>query len=395
MATNTKKTKKVRRIYLDYAASTPVRREVRSLARELLRAHHANPSSIHSEGVATRVNIDSARERSARVLGASLHEIYFTSSATEALNIAITGVVRAAKKNVPRPHVITSAIEHPAILETLRALAREGADVTELIPDANGIVQASELRASLKKETVLLAFSLVNAQMGAIFPVDDCVKEMRLFRKRHEPISRYPYLLLDATQAPLCIPLNVQKLHADLLVLDGGKIGGLVGSGLLYLRRGVNILPIMFGGGQERGLRPGTENLLAIETLATALEFAQREAGDFAQAVGIFSSSFIRGVLEHIPGSICNGSEKTRAPHIVSMCFPGIDAEWLVIQLDSRGIRVSRGSACKSAAKNTPHALHSINPECAKSSVRFSFGKETTLKEIETTIRTLKEFVAR
>jgi cysteine desulfurase len=388
-------TKKHKRIYLDYAASTPVRKEVRSLAFELLNAHHANPSSIHSEGVAARARIDAARERSARVLGASSHEIYFTSNATEALNIAITGVVRAAKKNVAHPHVITSTIEHPAILETVRALKGEGVEVTELIPDTTGCIRASDIGESLKKETVLLAFSLVNAGMGTLFSVEGCAKELRRFRKKNAAHNAHPYLLLDATQAPLYFPLNVQKLHADLLVLDGGKIGGLVGSGLLYLRRGVHIEPILFGGGQERGLRPGTENLLGIETFATALFLAQSEATALAKTVGALSQLFTRRVLESVPNAKRNGTEKNSTPHIVSICFPGIDAEWLVIYLDAHGIRVSRGSACKDASKDDRNAPHSRNPECSRSSVRFSFGKETTLEEIETTVGILKEFMNR
>jgi len=378
-------------MYLDYAARAPVREEVLSLVSELL-SMSANPSSIHSEGVTVRARIESARGRTARVLGSSSEEIFFTSGATEALNLAIMGVVRAARKEEnPRPHVITSAIEHPAILETLRALAREGVEVTELIPDARGVISASELRASLKKETVLLAFSLVNAEMGVIFPVKDCAKEIRLFRKKHESTSAYPYLLLDATQAPLYFPLDVRKLHADLLVLDGGKIGGLTGSGLLYLRRGAEILPIMFGGGQERGIRPGTENLLAIETLATALELAQNESNALSKTVGNLSELFVQNVLENIPGSKCNGFEAERAPHIVSICFPGIDAEWLVIQLDAHGISASRGSACKSRKGEALETLRALDPECARYSVRFSFGRETTFEEIETTVQALKK----
>ncbi|MEX0909800.1 MAG: cysteine desulfurase family protein [Candidatus Paceibacterota bacterium] len=381
------------RIYLDYAASTPLSNETKKLVVDLL-DEYANPSSIHREGVRERSRIEGARKRVSQLLGATPDEIFFTSGSTESLNIAIRGVIDKARETIPLPHAITSAIEHPAILETLKALERAGAvSVDYLTPDAEGVVSDSDLQKTLKKETVLIAFSLINSEIGTVLPHEKYTSVLRNFRKKVTG-EKYPHVLIDATQAPLYYEVNVQKVAADLLVLDGSKMGGLKGSGLLYSRRGTGLSPTLFGGGQEGGLRPGTQNSLAIETLAATLETAQSKASLNSEKMKTLSQGFIEKLKVTLCDVSFNGSVENRSPHIVSVCFPEIDAEWLVLQLDAAGISVSRGSACKSKSGNESEVLSIINPRCKESSVRFSFGNQTTEEEIGKTVEIITHLVS-
>jgi len=385
----TKRERKERvRIYLDYAAGAPVRPEVSARISELLEMY-ANPSSIHTEGASVRILLEEARARAARVLGGRPDEIHFTSGSTEGLNIAIQGILLASKEIGEIPHVITSTIEHPAILETLKFLEKKGIEVEYLNPGKRGIVSLDDVRKTLKPQTTLIVLSLINSEIGTISPT----KELRVLKKGETQKTK-PYIVIDATQAPLFYKLDVNALRADALVLDGAKIGGLKGSGLLYVRRGVEIAPILFGGGQEKGLRPGTQNILAIDSLVTALEFSAREVREMRARLQELSSFFIKRIQEEIPGISINGDPENSAPHIVSVCFPGIDAEWLVLALDASGVSVSRGSACKSGKGNESEVLRSINPECKENSIRFSFGRETTQEELERAILLLKKYVA-
>lgn len=379
------------KIYLDHAAATPVRMEViESIKSALLLS--ANPSSIHGEGAGVRSVIERARKNVAANINGLAHEIIFTSGSTEGLNIAIQGVVKEARNKHGQPHVITSAVEHPSILETLRVLETEGFEVTYLLPDESGVIAEKDLAKALKPETVLVALSYVNSEIGNVLSIPKIVKTIRSFR-RNETGERYPYFLLDATQAVNVFELNVEKLGVDMLVLDGSKAGGLKGSGLLYIKDHVAIAPILFGGGQERGLRPGTPSVLAVESLRVALELSQKEAKKENQRLGELSDFFVLELRKNFPHIVINGDTDNLAPHIVSVCFPGLDAEWLVLALDARGISTSRGSACKSGKGNESESLRIINPRCAESSVRFSFGRETIKSDISKVIEELLEIV--
>lgn len=379
------------RVYLDYAAGTPLSPKIRARASELL-SLYGNPSSIHKEGVEMRARIEGARKGVARCLGALADEIYFTSGSTEGLNLAIRGVVEKAEETNSRPHIISSAIEHPAIIETLKAVERSGVEVDYLLPDNTGVVSPHDIQRTLKKETVLLVFSYIHSELGTVLPLREYVKELRLFRKRVTG-EKFPYLLLDATQAPLYHSLNVERLSADLMIIDGSKMGALSGSGVLYVKRNVSLAPTMFGGGQERGVRPGTQNALAIGVIAEALEDAELERGENSRRAQELAHFFVTRLQEAVPTVIVNGEKDNLSPHIISLCFPGVDAEWLVLQLDAAGISVSRGSACRSGKGNQSDVLRIINPSCAESSIRFSLGRETTKEELEKTLDTVKRLV--
>ncbi|MEX0933328.1 MAG: cysteine desulfurase family protein [Candidatus Paceibacterota bacterium] len=376
------------RTYLDYAASTPLTSEAKECISELL-DEYGNPSSIHKEGVRMRASIEGARKKVAQCLGALAEEIYFTSGSTEGLNLAIQGVVEKARETNLSPHIVSSAIEHPAIIETLKALEKTGVEVEYLTPDHTGVVSSHDIRFAIKKETVLLVFSYVHSEIGTVLPLSEYVKELRLFRKKVTG-EKLPYILLDATQAPLYHSLNVEHLSIDLMVIDGGKIGALSSSGVLYVKRHVSLLPVMFGGGQERGIRPGTQNVMAIIVIAKALEDAQLHVQERAKHVKELSDFFVQRLRGVVPSITLNGQEDNLSPHIISLCFPGIDAEWLVLQLDAAGISVSRGSACKSGKGNESQVLRVINPPCKECSIRFSLGNKTTKEELEQTIEVVK-----
>lgn len=374
-------------IYLDYAASAPLRPEVIELLQKEAK-DFANPSSIHKDGMKARDILEVTRKKIASTLGASADEIIFTASVTESLNIATQGTLKAAKENFARPHVITSKIEHPSILNTLRAVEKGGVEVTYLTPDFSGQIDLQDLKDALRPETVLLAFALVNSEIGNIFPIKEVSQVIKKYRRDNS--SSYPYLLLDVAQAPLFLQMRVDQLGADLMAFGGAKFGALPGSGSLFIRKGTQIEPVIFGGGQERGLRPGTPNVLAIESLGLALELAQEEAEDQAVRLYDLKSRFIALLREKVANVKINGDEENSAPHIVSACFSGVDAEWLVLSLDARGIRVSRGSACKSGKGNESEALLVFDPECAGSTVRFSFGASTTKEGIVRTVEALQ-----
>lgn len=378
------------RIYLDYAASVPVRPEIQSVVMDSLSAH-ANPSSIHEEGVRVRLRIEKARKRIALLLGVLPEEIFFTSGSTESLNIALRGIALSPRAGAGR-NIVTSTIEHPAILETATSLEREGVGVHYLNPDISGFVSPDELASSLTPETLFCAFSHVNGEVGTTAPLEAYGKALRSFR-RHNTGTKYPLLLVDATQSPLYTPLNIPKMSADVLVLDGSKIGGLRGAGVVYINRDIEIAPILFGGGQEGGLRPGTQNLLGIEAFAEALSLAQGEVRDSSEKVRELTEYFIHELTALNPNIVINGDRGRRSPHIVSVCFRGVDAEWLVLRLDAAGISVSRGSACKSGKGNESEVMRVLNPDCKESSIRFSFHPRTTSGEVDTTIKTLERLL--
>lgn len=378
-------------IYLDYAAATPVRNEVISTISETI-THYANPSSIHKDGMNAREMMALARKDVALSLNAHPDEIIFTSGSTEGLNISIQGVLKKAKEYIRNPHVITSSIEHPAILETLRAAELEGARVTFLMPNERGVLSLKDLEGAMDVDTVLVALSFVNSEIGNTLDVEGLAKVLRSFKRKNVG-KNYPYFLLDATQAAGVFNLNVGKLGIDLMTVDGSKIGGLKGSGALFVSRGVEISPILFGGGQEGGLRPGTANTLSAESLRVSLVVAQERVVVNHKILEELSGFFISELKKELPLISINGDEDNRAPHIVSVCFPNVDAEWIVLALDARGVRVSRGSACKSGKGNESEILRIIRPECSESSVRFSFGEGVTKDDLKKTVSILKEII--
>lgn len=384
--------KKQKRIYLDYASSTPVAPSVARVLEESF-SFFQNPSSVHREGVRAHDLMEESRKQVAHTIEAQPDEIIFTASGTESCVIALRGVVEQAKGFIEVPHIIVSSIEHAAVLETAKDLGKRGiARVSYVDPDEHGVIHAEYIKECLTPETVLVSVMTVNNEIGTVEPI----KEIGLLLRKHKNEKGYPLFHSDASQAFLYNELSVLKLHTDLMTLDGIKCYGPRGIGVLFKKRNVRLDTPITGGGQEQGIRSGTEHVGAIRGLACALVYGKevREKETIrVEAIRQYAKSVITKV---IPGALYNENEQ-HSPHILSVCFPGCDAEYVVISLDALGIACAWGSACKSAHGDTAsYVLDKMGTEtCKQSTVRFSFGRETTKKDIDVLSDALRELVHR
>jgi cysteine desulfurase len=375
-----------KRIYADHAATTPVRDEVLAAMLPHFGANGFNPSSIHAEGRRARAALDDARVRIARALGAKPREIVFTGSGSEAINLAVLGVARACARKQERRHVITGATEHYAGLHAVDMLREEGFDVTILPVDANGEIDPATFASALRDETALVSLMLANNELGTLHPIGEFAA------LAHE---RGALFHTDAVQAAGRIPLDVCELRVDLLSLSAHKFFGPKGVGMLYVRSGTTLAPLVAGGGQEHGLRAGTENVAGIVGLATAFELALAERVAESERLRALRDRFEVGVLATIPGARVNAQGAPRLPHVASVAFEGVDAPTLLIRLDLEGVAVSAGSACAAGASEPSHVLRAIgSPEsAARGTIRFSFGRLTGMLEVDDVLAMLPEIV--
>jgi len=369
--------------YLDYAATTPCDPKVAKAMSGFLKKDFGNPSSIHNFGQKASMAIGGAREVLAEFLGCESEEIVFTGSATEADNLAIFGVVKAAK--VAQPHLITSQIEHPAVLESCRALAGQGAQVTYLSVGKDGVVEIAELKKALKPNTVLVSIMYANNEVGTVQPIAEIAEVI----KKTNPKTLFH---TDAVQAVNFLDCDVKKLGADLLTLSGHKIYGPKGVGALYIKKGTPIEPIIYGGGHERGLRSGTENVAGIVGLGQAIKEIQNPKSKIQNIrIRQFRDKLIKTILKIIPASRLNGSLAQRLPNNVNISFDGAEGEAIVVALDQKGIAASTGSACSSGSLEPSHVLLALglSEEVAHGSLRLTLGKYNTAKDVEKVIKVL------
>ncbi|MEJ5185848.1 MAG: cysteine desulfurase NifS [Candidatus Geothermincolales bacterium] len=380
----------MRRVYLDNAATTQVRQEALEEMVAVYRDLFGNSASVHSFGQEARRRLEKARAEVAEVLGADPEEIVFTSGGTESDNLAIQGVARALRER--GRHIITSAVEHHAVLHCCQALEREGYEVTYLPVDRHGRVDPEEVERSIRRDTVLLSVMLANNETGVMQPVEEIA---RIGRERGIPVHT------DAVQALGKVPVDVNRLGVDLLSVSGHKFHGPKGVGALYVRRGTALEPILHGGGHERGLRPGTVNVPAIAAMARALSLAVSEMEEAAERMRSLREKLIRGIAERIDGIKVNGplpeEPVPSLPNIVNVSFLGAEGEALLMALDMEGIAVSTGSACSSGDIEPSHVLMAmgIPPEVARCGIRFSLSRYTTEEEIELVIEVLPRLVER
>ena len=395
------------RIYLDSAAATPLNKKALEAMAPYLTDSFGNPSAIYQEGSNAKSAISNARLTTARVLHCHLDEIYFVGGGTESDNLAIQGVVQAYyRKNSKngknqRPHIITSVIEHPAVLNTVKELEkRETIKATYISVDENGLVNLKELKESLLDTTILISVMYANNEIGTIQPIKDIVKIVREF-KGGRSVS-HPYVHTDACQAMNYCDTNMEQLGVDLLTFSGAKIYGPKGVGALFARRGVNIESIIYGGGQEGDLRSGTENVSGIVGMAVALEIAEEMKENEVERLISLRDYFIKEILEKIPGAILNGDKIKRLPNNVHIAIPNIDNDVLVIELDARSIACSAQSACKSskAELNIISILNDARKLSNRSiftgqvgTLRFSLGRQTSKKDIDRTLISLLDVV--
>ncbi len=382
---------------MDYAAGAPVF-PVASKAREQAEKQFSNASSIHKDGVVVREAIETARKAVAESLHAGIPEIIFTSTGTESDNLAILGAVDFAVINngIKNPHIITLITEHPAVIERYKYLEKKGITVTYVSVGSDGRVDPKDIRDALRPETILVSVMYANNEIGVVQPIREIAKEIRHWKKtntKYQTPNTYPLFHTDACQAAGYLNMNTEQLGVDLMSFSGIKLGGGHGAAVLYVKRGTPISPIMFGGGQEQGFRPGTENMPAIVALSTALTETEKIKEKEVAFLQILQSYFISELQNTFSNVRLNGSEEFRLPNNVHVSFPNISSELLVLELDAKGISASAGSACDSAKDVSSHVLEALyGKDDAKSwgSVRFSFGYKTTKKEIHFVIKKLE-----
>jgi cysteine desulfurase len=374
-------------IYWDYNAAAPVRPEVaRVLARAFTEGGYGNPSSVHQAGREARGRLDSARSRVARVLGCEPKEVCFTGSGSEADALALKGAF-LARPDPNRRRIVSSAIEHPAVLAALAQLEKQGAEVVRLKPGVDGRVRAEAVLDALTPATTLCSLMWANNETGVVQPVAEVARACR---------QRGILFHTDAVQVAGKLPLSLREVDADLLALSAHKFGGPAGAGALVVRKGVDVQGLT-PGHQEAGRRGGTQNVPYAEALALALELAQAEQESSAARLGALRDTFEREVLARIPDVTVNGAGAPRVPNTSNLYFHGADGEALLIALDLEGICVSSGAACASGTLTPSHVLTAmgLTPAQAHGSLRFSMGPGTTEAEVERVVEALHTHVPR
>jgi cysteine desulfurase len=373
-------------IYFDHNATTPLHPTVWEAMRPFLADAFGNPSSLHTEGLQARDAVEEARERVARLIGARVEEIIFTSGGTEADNLAILGSVLAQPRR--GGHVVTSQIEHPAVLGSCRALEAQGFRVTLLPLGSTGTVEPNDLANVLTDDTLLVTLMHANNEVGTIQSIQACAALVR---------ARGILMHTDAVQSVGKIPTLVDELGVDLLTLSGHKIHGPKGIGALYVRRGTALAPIVTGGPQERGLRGGMEHVAAIVGLGVAAQRAAARMSDEMPQVAALRDRLEQGILATIPDVIVNGATAPRLPTTTNVSFKGVDGQSLVVALDLKGVATSTGSACSSGSLEPSHVLIAMGlaDEWLQGAVRFSLGPGNTLAEVDAVLHMLPPIVAR
>lgn len=376
----------MREVYLDHAATTPMNPQVLEAMEPYWTTVFGNPSTLYRPGRLAKDALDGARAKIAELLHARPEEIIFTGSGTESDNMAIFGACRMFQ-NKGAKHLITVATEHHAILHSFEALERDGWEVTYLPVDEDGIVAVSQVREAIRADTLLISVMHVNNEIGVIQPIEEIgvlVKEIR--RGRSEAKNQLPlYFHTDAAQAAGCLDLNVDRLGVDLLSLNGGKIYGPKGVGCLYMRRGVSLKPIIYGGGQEKNLRSGTENIPGIIGLAKAFEIACADREKENARLIELRDYFIHRLVNEIPKTVLNGHATKRAPNNVNVSVLDIEGEAVILYLDAKGVYITTGSACTSTTLDPSHVILALGKpyEYAHSSLRFTFGRKTTKEDLD------------
>ena len=374
-------------IYLDHAATTPVREEVFEAMKPFFGPRFGNPSSTHRWGREARAALDEARERVGRCLGARPDEICFTSGGTEGDNLAILGAWRALKAK-GRTAVVTTPIEHKAILGAVHQAVREGAEERLLSMTVDGVVDLSSFDQLMDDAVAVCSVMWVNNEIGSIQPVPELAAKAK---------QRGALVHTDAVQAFGKVPIDAQKQQFDFLTISGHKIGAPKGIGALFIRRGTPLEPLMHGGTQDRGRRPGTENVAAAVGLARAAELTLSECEAHCARLGKLRERLEAGILSRVPDAVIHGKGAERAPHIVNVSVPGTDSESLLMALDLRGIAASGGSACQSGSVSPSHVLTAIGvrPDLASAAVRMSLGSLTTDESIDRVIDVFPALVAK
>ncbi|MGC9490588.1 MAG: cysteine desulfurase NifS [Thermovirgaceae bacterium] len=375
-----------RKVYLDHSATTPVAAEVYEAMKPFLLEKYGNPNSLHSWGMEARKAVEESRASIARLLNADPREIVITGGGSEADNLAIKGTALALREK--GRHIITSAIEHHAVLDACKWLESQGFEITVLPVDSAGMVRISDLEKAIKDDTILVTIMYANNEVGTIQPVEDIVRTAK---------ERGVRVHLDGVQAVGHIPVDVKALGVDLLTLSAHKMYGPKGIGALYIKKGVKVVPLVHGGGQEFGLRSGTENTAGIVGFGAAAELAMRRLDQGAvESESRLRDLLLSGITEKIPHSHVTGHPVERLPFHASVCFDYIEGESMLLRLNAAGIGASSGSACTSGSLEASHVLLAmgIPHVLAHGSLRLTLGKDTTEEDVLYVLETLPKVVS-
>ena len=382
--------KEKKRIYLDYASITPLEPRVLKSILPYLTKNFYNPSSLYEEGRVARQAIDQARKDIALIFQVKASEIFFTTGGTESNNLALQGVFEALKRKNKKLHMITSSVEHPSVLEIFRNFETKGVKVTYLNPDEDGLVTSEKTINALRKETVLVSLMYGNNEIGTVNNISKIFKEVKKFRSENNlgPIITHT----DASQGVCYLNIRADYLKADLVTIDGSKIYGPRGIGALLVKRGTLLSPIFFGGGQEEGFRSGTENTASIVGLAEAFKIVEKEKQKENDRLKKLTNAAVKKILKNLPETIINGSLDERLPNNINVCFPELDAEFLVIKLDLLGISLSSVTTCKNLLDDSSSYViaeldKNRKTSCSKSSIRISVGRFTIKQELDKAIK--------
>ena len=375
----------MQRIYLDHNATTPLLPAVVERMTVVLRDEFGNPSSVHHFGQQAKAAIDEARTDAANLIGAEPSEVLFTSGGTEADNIAIRGAAEALE-TTGRRHLVASAIEHEAVLNTLKALAKRGWRTTLLPVDQSGIVSPAALREALADDTAVVSVMHANNEIGTVQPVAE------LARAAHE---RGALFHTDAVQSAGKIAIDVKTLGVDMLSMSAHKFYGPKGVGALWIRRGLRVMPILTGGRQERSRRAGTENVSGIVGMGVAARIASGKMAEEGRRLSALRDRLEAGILCAVPGTVVNGSIGARVPNTSNISFDRIEAESLLIALDLQGVAVSTGSACSSGTLEPSPVIRALgrDEELARGAIRFSFGKDNSAEDVDYVVEVLARAV--
>lgn len=397
---NVKPSKKL--IYLDYAATTPVRPEVLRAMQPFWSQDFGNPSSLYKAGLVAKRAIDTSRKTVAGILNARPQEIIFTAGGSESINLAILGAARKYREtHKTGGHIITSSIEHHAVLHSVNQLEKEGFKVTRIKVDRQGFFDLNELEKSFRKDTVLVSLMYANNEIGTIEPIREIAGIIRNANAKRLKLatrnSQFETILFhtDACQAAGFLDIDVNHLGVDLFSINGSKIYGPKQTGCLYVRGGVSLQPIIFGGGQERDVRSGTENVPGIVGFARALELAQKERTKESKRLADLRDYLISKILKIVPSAVINGPRKDRLPNNVNVTLPNAEGEAVMLYLDGFNVAVATGSACTSESTEPSHVLKAIGASDAdaRASVRITLGKYTTRQELDYLLRVLPDVV--
>lgn len=373
----------MKRIYMDYAAATPSSTSAQRVLTAVLKKYPGNPSALYKEGRAARAVLENARISVAESLSARPDEIVFTSGATEANNMAILGVVRLAKmRNIKNPHLIVSSVEHSSVSELAKMLEAEEVKISFLSVDSRGLIDTRELRKLINPDTVLVSVMYANNEIGTIEPLIDIAKEIRHARKMNGGV--YPYFHTDAAQAANYLDINVLRLGVDLMTISSGKTYGPRGISALFVKRGVELLPLMYGGEHEAGRRPGTEAVALAVGFSVALKEARATSEKEGKRVQKLRDTLATKILKKVLGTKVNGDLTCALPNILNISFEGVESEALVLYLDGAGIAVSGKSACKSSDGDPSHVILAIGGagDGQAGAIRFSLGRDTKNEEV-------------